>query len=106
MEDTSMSSQPNFGHPRLAWACLLLAAAPASAGVGDRAATLIVRLPADARLVVDGNATKQTGPMRRFYTPPLESGERYHYTLEWTYRRDGNPVTKRKVVYFRAGQQQ
>jgi uncharacterized protein (TIGR03000 family) len=44
-------------------------------------------VPADAKLWVDGMPTKQTGPVRTFYTPPvLRAGLTYKYTFraEWT----------------------
>lgn len=44
-------------------------------------ATVIVRIAADARLEVDGAATRQTGELRRFVSPPLEAGKTYTYTL-------------------------
>ncbi|HEY7424937.1 MAG TPA: TIGR03000 domain-containing protein [Gemmataceae bacterium] len=99
-----MTRNLNAGRLRLAWLCLLLAAAPVwGQGSGPRA-ILRIRLPADARLVVEGQETKQTGPNRRFTSPPLTPGKKYNYTFEWTYRKDGKPVTQTRIVYFRAGE--
>ena len=67
----------------------------------ERRATLIVGVYPDAKLTVDGVATKQTGATRRFYSPPLEPGKSYSYKLvaEWM---PGNNyetyVVTRKVV--------
>ncbi len=45
-------------------------------------AIVIVRLPAaDARLEVEGEATRQVGPVRRFVSPPLDPGKSYSYTF-------------------------
>jgi uncharacterized protein (TIGR03000 family) len=55
--------------------------------------SLVVRLPADAVLVIDGNKTKSTGEERRFVTPPLPVGGRYHYTLKATSQ--GKEVARR-----------
>ena len=51
----------------------------------ERRAMLTVRVHPDAKLTVDGAETKQTGAVRRFYSPPLEPGKNYSYTLvaEW-----------------------
>jgi len=84
----------------------MLAAAPAGAQDDARRARLRVRLPADARLVIDGKKTTQTGTIRYFYSPPLEAGKRYHYTLQWTYKEDGKRLLWRKlVVHVRAGEE-
>jgi uncharacterized protein (TIGR03000 family) len=76
-------------------------------GAIDRpaSATLIVNLPADAKLTVDGVVTKSTSAVRRFSTPPLEPGKEYGYTLRAEIPNDGpvEVVTKRVVV--RAGQE-
>src|SRR6516162_342210 len=48
---------------------------------GAKSATLVVRLPADARLEIDGTATRQTGSVRRFQSPPLEPGKKYVYVV-------------------------
>lgn len=45
-------------------------------------ATLIVSLPANAKLTVDGQATKSTSATRTFSTPALEPGKTYKYTLK------------------------
>ncbi len=98
-----MPSTIRLGRSSLACACLALALAPARGGEEEQRATLRVRLPADARLVIDGQESRQTGLLRRFYSPPLEPGKSYHYTLEWTYQKDGKSVTRKKTVHIRAG---
>jgi uncharacterized protein (TIGR03000 family) len=98
-----MPNNLNVGRFRFVWVVFLLAAAPATAQDDAQRATLRVRLPADARLVISGKATKQTGDMRRFYSPPLEVGKSYQYTLEWIYEKDGRLVKRKKIVHVRAG---
>lgn len=66
-------------------------------------ATLIVHLPANARLLVDGKPTTSTSSVRRFYTPPLEAGENYHYDLRAEMNRNGETVTTTKRVAVRPG---
>ena len=68
-------------------------------------ATLIVDLPADATLTVDGHATKSTSSQRRFVSPPLDRNGNYTYTLQATVMRDGAPITMTKEVAVRPGQE-
>ncbi len=48
-------------------------------------ATVVLRVHPDAKVTVDGRATKSMGATRRFVSPPLELGKKYHYTIvaEW-----------------------
>ncbi len=92
------------GRFRFAWLCLLLAATPAAAQQAAQPANLRIRLPADARLTVEGQETRQTGPVRRFISPPLTPGKNYHYTFQWTYRKNGQTVTRTRIVYVHAGE--
>jgi uncharacterized protein (TIGR03000 family) len=64
---------------------------------------LTVRLPADARLFVNGQATTQTSATRIFETPPLQAGTDYSYTLRAEVVRDGQTQSAEKQVSFRAG---
>jgi uncharacterized protein (TIGR03000 family) len=68
-----------------------------------RRATIVVHMPADAKLTVDGKATRATSAVRRFVTPPLESGQGYHYILKAEIDRDGEPRAVTKRVDVRAG---
>jgi uncharacterized protein (TIGR03000 family) len=63
-------------------------------------ATLIVTLPADAKLSVDGYATTSTSSVRRFITPSLDAGRDYYYTLKAEVMNEGKTevITKRVVV--------
>lgn len=75
-----------------------LAAAPVS-----RSATIVVELPAEAKLYVDGYLSKQTTAIRTIATPELDSGTEYTYTLKAEMIRDGQVVTQTRQVSFRAG---
>jgi uncharacterized protein (TIGR03000 family) len=62
-----------------------------------------VRLPADAKLWVDGKPTKQTGPIRSFVTPPvLRAGLTYQYSFRAEWTRDGQTVTRERTVPVKA----
>jgi uncharacterized protein (TIGR03000 family) len=67
-------------------------------------ATIIVRLPADAKLTIDGATTKSTSAKRTFATPALAGGQDYFYTFQATVVREGRPVTVQQRVRVRAGQ--
>ena len=67
-------------------------------------ATIVVNLPADARLTVDGTATKSTTSRREFVTPTLERGKEYVYTFRAEIVRDGQSVHEERQVSVRAGE--
>jgi uncharacterized protein (TIGR03000 family) len=64
------------------------------------AATIVVSLPADAKLTVDGTPTTSTSNRRTLFTPPLARGSAYVYTL----RAEVNGQTQSQDVQVRAGQ--
>lgn len=59
----------------------------------ERRAFLTVRVYSTATLTVDGNPTKQTGEVRKFYSPPLEPGKKYSYTFVASWRPGNNYET-------------
>jgi len=67
-------------------------------------ATLIVNLPEDATLTIDGEATTSTSAQRVFVTPALEEGKEYEYTLKAKVKRDGEVQIATAKVTFRAGE--
>jgi uncharacterized protein (TIGR03000 family) len=68
-------------------------------------ASIVVSLPADARLTVDDTVTKSASATRRFATPALESGKEFHYTLKAEVVRDGKTYTAIRRVAVRAGEE-
>jgi uncharacterized protein (TIGR03000 family) len=68
-------------------------------------ATLVVSLPADAKLTIDDNPTASTSERRVFVTPSLKMGKEYHYSLKAEVVRDGKPVVIEKVVAVKPGEQ-
>ena len=66
-------------------------------------ATVVVRLPADARLTIDGKATRSTGATRTFQSPPLAAGAPGQYVLRAEVVRDGRALRVRQRVQVRAG---
>jgi uncharacterized protein (TIGR03000 family) len=95
------------------WTLILLAVAAAPAGAAEEnfapprprptRAALDVRLPADARLTVDGATTRSTSHARRLVSPPLDHGRTYHYVLEAEVSRGGKAVRVSRTVPVQAG---
>jgi uncharacterized protein (TIGR03000 family) len=70
----------------------------------DRA-KVIVNLPEDAKLYIDGRLMKTASAHRVFSTPTLEPGQLYYYELRAEVSRDGKTVSQEKRVIVAAGQQ-
>ncbi len=66
-------------------------------------ATIVVSLPADARLTIDEAATTTTSERRVFVSPELAPGREFHYTLKAEWVRDGKTVMVSKQVAVSAG---
>jgi uncharacterized protein (TIGR03000 family) len=81
------------------------ASPPGTGARGEAPATIVVHLPADARLTVDGEPTQATSDRRVFVSPPLPPGRTYHYVLEGRLQRDGETVRTSRNVEVRAGQE-
>ena len=65
-------------------------------------------VPADAKVEIDGVATKQTGTTRLFATPeldPAKDGKQYFYRVKVTNMVDGKPVVIEKEVYIELGRE-
>jgi uncharacterized protein (TIGR03000 family) len=72
---------------------------------GPNAATIVVNLPADARLMVDDKPTTSTGERRVLVSPDLTPGKEYYYTLKAEAMRDGQTVKVEQRVDVRAGRE-
>jgi uncharacterized protein (TIGR03000 family) len=66
-------------------------------------ALLVVHLPADAPLWIDGKLTQSTGQTRYLVSPPLEPGKKYHYTGRVLWYEEGQWVGQTLKVPVRAG---
>jgi uncharacterized protein (TIGR03000 family) len=67
-------------------------------------ATIVVDLPADAKLTIDDAPTAATGSSRVFVSPALNPGREYHYTLKAEVVKDGKPAVIEKVITVKAGE--
>jgi uncharacterized protein (TIGR03000 family) len=68
-------------------------------------ATIIVALPADAILSVDGAVTSSTSAVRTLVSPELTIGKVYLYTLSAQVVREGKAIQVEKNVEVRAGEE-
>ncbi len=65
---------------------------------------MVVQVPADARVTVDGAATTSRSSLRTFRTPDLDRTKVYAYDLTAEFQRDGKPVKISKHVRVQGGQ--
>lgn len=103
-----MPSMPAMPTPNLGET--LTPAAPGTApnlgdsGPAPNQATVVVTLPADAKLFIEGQAIDQAGPVRTIRTPAqLEIGKPYYYVIAMEVQRNGKPVRKEETVTLEAG---
>lgn len=68
-----------------------------------RPATILVTLPADAKLTIDGNSTTQASDRRTFTTPALDVNSEYVYNLRAEVVREGRTVVETQTVTVRGG---
>ena len=81
----------------------LAAAADPAAPRPPAQARILVHLPADATLTVDGDATTSTSDTRLFISPPLPADRSMYYTFEAQVVRDGKTTKVQKDVPVKAG---
>jgi uncharacterized protein (TIGR03000 family) len=79
----------------------LAAATPAESTAAS--AHITVRVPANARLLVDGVVVPLNTNSRTFDTPKLEPGKSYYYTFKAEVVRDGQTHSDSKRVVVQAG---
>jgi uncharacterized protein (TIGR03000 family) len=69
-----------------------------------KAVILILKVPADAKIEIEGQATKSTGEVRRYVSPEVEVGRKYVYTVKAAWVKAGRPVVVTREVFVRAGE--
>jgi uncharacterized protein (TIGR03000 family) len=67
-------------------------------------ATIVVSVPADAKVTVDGRPTASNSTRRTLITPALEQGAEYVYSLRAEVTRDGQTLAQTQQVTVRAGE--
>jgi uncharacterized protein (TIGR03000 family) len=72
---------------------------------GDTRTTLIIRLPADAKLFLAGKETKARGEVREFSTSKLPAGAEWQtYAIRAVINRDGHEEVREQTVALKAGE--
>jgi uncharacterized protein (TIGR03000 family) len=69
---------------------------------GDNIGRVRVHLPANAKLWVDGEQTRQKGADRDFMTPPLRPDQELTYTFKAQWNQDGRNVERTRQVRVKA----
>jgi uncharacterized protein (TIGR03000 family) len=73
-------------------------------GPAPNQATVVVTLPADAKLFIEGQPIDQVGSVRTIRTPAqLEIGKPYYYVIAMEVTRNGRPIRKEETVTLEAG---
>ncbi len=79
---------------------------PAKPAESTGRATIMVKLPANAKLTVDGRECPAYGPLRQFTTPAMPAGREFAYLMKAEVIRDGRTeFSLIQKVHFRAGDQ-
>src|SRR5262249_43377877 len=68
-------------------------------------AKLLVELPAEGKLFVDGQRIRTTSERQEFNTPALEKGSTYYYEMRVESGRDGKSMSESKRILVKAGEQ-
>jgi uncharacterized protein (TIGR03000 family) len=76
---------------------------PEPARLGNIANIRVILPTADAKLLVDGNATTSTGTTRILETPELKPGETYHYDMTATWEEGARTITEKRRVEVAPG---
>jgi uncharacterized protein (TIGR03000 family) len=79
--------------------------APGGAFSQPDAGYLLVSVPADAKVFVNGRPTTSTGGERQYVSRGLENGQHYSYEVRAEVVRDGKTVSETKVAQLSAGSQ-
>jgi uncharacterized protein (TIGR03000 family) len=68
----------------------------------DTSAHIRMEVPASAEIWIDGAKTLQTGSVRNFVSPPLNTAHKYSYEVTCRWLADGRPVEITRQVSVRA----
>jgi len=74
-----------------------------SSGNPSARATVIIKLPVDARLFADNKALNLTGAERQFVSPALPQGQEFAYLFKVEYDRNGETLSATRKVVVRSG---
>jgi uncharacterized protein (TIGR03000 family) len=78
---------------------------PVYAPQDENVVRINVRVPASAQVWFDGAKTTQTGSLRQFVSPPLDSDRECSYQIRAHWTEGGRDVERTRKVNFHAGDQ-
>ena len=70
----------------------------------NNTASILVKVPANAKVFIDDYLMKSTSSERLFTSPELEPGRSYYYTIRVVIEKDGKPQEESRRVQIRAGE--
>jgi len=76
---------------------------PQPGSAASSRATVIVKLPTDAKLFAEGRPLTLTSAERSFVTPELPNGREYSYTFRVEYERGGRKLSETQKINVQAG---
>jgi len=89
----------------LALATTWILTCPVLADTGDKPVKLVVIVPADAIVTIDGTKTTSTGTRRTFESPPVAVGKKYAYLIKASWiGPDGDEVVHEKRFPVKPGE--
>jgi uncharacterized protein (TIGR03000 family) len=71
----------------------------------DKGRIVLILPNPEASVSIDNEATTQKGTERQYFSPSLDPGKEYHYTIRATWEQDGKKATKERTVAVQAGYQ-
>lgn len=71
---------------------------------GGQRAEIVLNVPLDANIFVDGQRIVSSGTTRRFVTPPLAPGRRYFYDVKVTWMDGSRARESKRHVSFQPGE--
>jgi len=102
--DPSADVVPDSGYssPAPAAATQALYSSSSAAVQPDTPAHMTVKVPADAKVTLNGTPTTSTGTLRQFISPPLAAGK-YTYDVEARWNDNGKEVTQTRHIAVAPG---
>ena len=100
----TIESSPTVADPEVGSPPASVPAAIESTAIPADGAMLIVDVPTDARIYVNGVATTATGDRRRYISRGLVAGKQYEFVVRMAVDRDGETTEESRVVSLTAGE--
>lgn len=100
----TIESAPAAVQPEVVAPPVAAPAAVESTAIPADGAMLIVEVPSNAKIYVNGAVTKATGDVRRYISRGLVAGKEYEFVVRMAVDRDGETTEETRVVSLTAGE--